>query len=87
VRFRIAQPSFVVLGLMLTPSLPQSGLLAACINISQFVIIKEAGAVSSTVVGHLKTCSIILLGWITSGNSLKDMSIVGFVLAISGIIL
>jgi solute carrier family 35 protein E3 len=65
----------------------QSGLLAACINISQFVIIKEAGAVSSTVVGHLKTCSIILLGWITSGNSLKDMSVLGFVLAISGIIL
>ncbi|KAF1824534.1 putative solute carrier family 35 member E3, partial [Dissoconium aciculare CBS 342.82] len=64
-----------------------SGLLAACINISQFVIIKEAGAVSSTVVGHLKTCSIILLGWITSSHSFKDMSVIGFILAVSGIIM
>ena len=63
-----------------------SGLLAAAINISQFVIIKEAGAVSSTVVGHLKTCSIILLGWIVSQRSLKDASLLGFVLAIGGII-
>jgi solute carrier family 35, member E3 len=33
------------------------------VNLSQFFIINDAGAVSSTVVGHLKTCLIVGLGW------------------------
>lgn len=64
----------------------KSGLLACLINLSQFVIIHEAGPVSSTVVGHFKTCSIVAMGWIVSGKSLTDGSLVGILLAIGGII-
>ena len=64
----------------------QSGLCACMINISQFYIINEAGAVSSTVVGHVKTVSIVTLGWIVGGNRAADGSVVGFLLAIVGII-
>lgn len=64
----------------------QSGILACFINLSQFLIIKEAGPVSSTVVGHSKTCLIVATGWITSGRALSDGSLVGTVMAIGGII-
>ncbi|USW54360.1 Putative sugar phosphate transporter domain-containing protein [Septoria linicola] len=63
-----------------------SGLLACLINLSQFVIINEAGPVSSTVVGHFKTCSIIAMGWMVSGKSLTDGSLLGIALAIGGIV-
>ncbi|KAF2161956.1 hypothetical protein M409DRAFT_27682 [Zasmidium cellare ATCC 36951] len=63
-----------------------SGGLACLINLSQFLIINEAGPVSSTVVGHFKTCSIIAMGWIVSGKQLRDGSLVGVVLAVGGII-
>lgn len=63
-----------------------SGLCACVINISQFYIINEAGAVSSTVVGHVKTVSIVTLGWIIGGNTAADGSVVGFLLAIAGIV-
>lgn len=64
----------------------QSGLFACVINLSQFVIINEAGPVSSTVVGHFKTCSIVAMGWIISGKPLADGSLVGIVLAVGGIV-
>lgn len=64
----------------------QSGILACLINLTQFVIVNEAGPVSSTVVGHFKTCSIIVLGWLYSGKSVKDASLLGIVLAVGGII-
>lgn len=64
----------------------QSGLFAALINMSQFFIIAQTGPVSSTVVGHLKTCSIVALGWITSGRSVGDKSVLGVFIAIGGII-
>ncbi|GIZ44368.1 hypothetical protein CKM354_000756600 [Cercospora kikuchii] len=63
-----------------------SGLLACLINLSQFVIINEAGPVSSTVVGHFKTCLVIAMGWMVSGKSLTDGSLLGIALAVGGII-
>ncbi|KAM4068029.1 eamA-like transporter family protein [Hirsutella rhossiliensis] len=63
-----------------------SGVFALLINISQFFIVAQAGAVSSTVVGHLKTCTIVVLGWIVSGRAIGDKSIIGIILAISGIV-
>ncbi|OQN97233.1 hypothetical protein B0A48_16775 [Cryoendolithus antarcticus] len=63
-----------------------SCILAVLINLSQFFIINEAGPVASTVVGHFKTCTIVVLGWIWSRKPLKDGSLVGIVLAIGGII-
>lgn len=69
-----------------TNKISQSGLLACLINLSQFVIINEAGPVSSTVVGHFKTCSIVAMGWMISKKALTDGSMVGIVMAIGGIV-
>ncbi|KAI4284990.1 MAG: hypothetical protein L6R38_001005 [Xanthoria sp. 2 TBL-2021] len=64
-----------------------SGGLAALINLSQFFIIAGAGAVSSTVVGHVKTCAIVALGWIISRRPVTDRSAFGVILAITSIIM
>ncbi|KAF3938836.1 hypothetical protein ABW19_dt0206119 [Dactylella cylindrospora] len=63
-----------------------SGGFASLINLSQFFIIAGAGAVSSTVVGHAKTCSIVMLGWMVSGRAVTDKSLLGIFMAIGGII-
>ncbi|PMD28292.1 hypothetical protein NA56DRAFT_560099 [Hyaloscypha hepaticicola] len=63
-----------------------SGLFACIINMSQFFIIAQTGPVSSTVVGHVKTCSIVALGWLTSGRAVGDKSVIGVFIAIGGII-
>ena len=65
----------------------QSGLCACLINLSQFSIIAAAGPVSSTIVGHTKTCAIVALGWIVSGRPVRDKSVHGIMLAVGGIIL
>ena len=59
---------------------------ACAINISQFFIVNGAGPVASTVVGHLKTWSIVALGWVVSGRSVGDKSILGILMAMAGII-
>lgn len=64
----------------------QSGCFASLINISQFFIVAGAGPVSSTVVGHLKTCSIVALGWMVSGRKATDKGVLGIVVALAGII-
>lgn len=64
----------------------QSGLFACLINLSQFVIINEAGPVSSTVVGHLKTVLIVALGWVYSGKAIKDWTMAGVLIAIAGML-
>lgn len=56
------------------------------INISQFYIVAQTGPVSSTVVGHVKTCTIVAVGWATSGRSVGDTAIIGVFIAIGGII-
>ncbi|KAK1826933.1 triose-phosphate transporter family-domain-containing protein [Podospora conica] len=63
-----------------------SGAFAALINISQFFIIAQTGPVSSTVVGHVKTCTIVGLGWLVSGREVGDRGVVGVVVAVGGII-
>lgn len=61
-------------------------MFAALINISQFFIIAQTGPVSSTVVGHVKTCTIVAIGWMTSGRAIGDKSILGVLVALAGII-
>ncbi|KAM7220754.1 triose-phosphate transporter [Rhypophila decipiens] len=63
-----------------------SGGFASLINISQFYIIAQTGPVSSTVVGHVKTCTIVALGWISSGRGVGDKSVLGVFVAIGGIV-
>lgn len=55
------------------------------INISQFFIIASTGPVTSTVVGHTKTCIIVLLSWASSGRTATDMSVLGLLVALAGI--
>lgn len=58
---------------------------AVLINISQFFIIAGAGPVSSTVAGHIKTCAIVMLGWIFSGKKVSNKSMFGVLVAIASI--
>jgi solute carrier family 35 protein E3 len=62
-----------------------SGLLATLVNISLFFIIERAGALTSTVVGHFKTCAIVFLGWLL-GEPMSTLSMLGMLLTISGIL-
>ncbi|RHZ64918.1 uncharacterized protein CDV56_106506 [Aspergillus thermomutatus] len=61
-----------------------SGVFASLVNLSQFYIIDLAGPVSGTVVGQLKTCIIVGLGWAFSTHPVYFQSIVGIVLALVG---
>ncbi|RKF66074.1 Solute carrier family 35 member E3 [Golovinomyces cichoracearum] len=63
-----------------------SGIFASLINMSQFFIIAQTGPVSSTVVGHVKTCSIVAIGWAISGRAVGDKALVGVFIALGGII-
>lgn len=58
---------------------------ASLVNISQFYIVAQTGPVSSTVVGHIKTCTIVGLGWILSGRAISDRSAFGVIVAVTGI--
>ncbi|KAK3176380.1 hypothetical protein OEA41_007703 [Lepraria neglecta] len=62
-----------------------SGFLAAMINVSQFFIIGTAGAVESTVVGHMKTCLIVVIGAFTGGRIITDKAALGIMLALCSI--
>lgn len=64
-----------------------SGGFAALINISQFYIVAGSGPVSSTVVGHLKTVSIVGIGWALSGRGVTDWSAIGILMTIAGIVM
>ncbi|PFH60688.1 hypothetical protein XA68_10526 [Ophiocordyceps unilateralis] len=64
-----------------------SGAFASLINMSQFFIVAHTGPVSSTVVGHVKTCTIVCIGWIVSGRSAGDRALVGVFLAMAAILL
>jgi solute carrier family 35 protein E3 len=63
-----------------------SGGFAALINISQFFIVNSSGPVTSTVVGHLKTISIVSIGWAVSGRGVTDKSALGVVMTVAGIV-
>ncbi|KAJ3346270.1 hypothetical protein HDU91_007090 [Kappamyces sp. JEL0680] len=61
-----------------------SGGFAILINMSQFFIVHGSSALTSTIVGHAKTCSIVALGWIFGGG-MSTMSLFGVSVALSGI--
>ena len=61
-----------------------SGVFAILINISQFFIIHGTSALTSTIVGHMKTCSIVALGWLFGGR-MNNMSLLGVLIALGGI--
>lgn len=63
-----------------------SGLWASLINISQFSIVARTGPVSSTVIGHVKTCTIVALGWAVGGRAVTDRAVLGVVVAFGGIV-
>ncbi|KAI5475243.1 Multidrug resistance efflux transporter EmrE [Pseudohyphozyma bogoriensis] len=63
-----------------------SGLCAVLINISQFFIVAQSSALSSTVVGHGKTCLVVAVGWMTATSAISLGSGVGIFFAIIGIV-
>ncbi|GAM85362.1 hypothetical protein ANO11243_033690 [Dothideomycetidae sp. 11243] len=63
-----------------------SGMCASLLNLSQFRVIGMAGPVAGTVVGHVKTICIVLIGWSVSGQAVSHGSIIGILVAITGIV-
>ncbi|KAI9374067.1 hypothetical protein BJX61DRAFT_344559 [Aspergillus egyptiacus] len=61
-----------------------SGILACLVNLSQFYIVDVAGAVSGAVLGQLKTCIIVGLGWVWSNHSVPRQSVAGIMMALIG---
>jgi solute carrier family 35 protein E3 len=61
-----------------------SGMFAILINMSQFYIVQGTNALTSTVVGHMKTCSILALGW-AFGAPMHIMAALGTIVAVGGI--
>ncbi|KAL5332860.1 hypothetical protein BJX70DRAFT_91660 [Aspergillus crustosus] len=61
-----------------------SGLLACMVNLSQFYIVDAAGAVSGAVIGQLKTCIIVGLGWAWSNHTVPRESVIGILIALVG---
>ncbi|PYI00552.1 integral membrane protein [Aspergillus sclerotiicarbonarius CBS 121057] len=65
-------------------SILASGIFACLVNLSQFYIIDAAGPVTSTVIGQLKTCIIVGLGWVLSDHEIMRQSIAGILMALAG---
>ncbi|RAK72032.1 TPT-domain-containing protein [Aspergillus fijiensis CBS 313.89] len=65
-------------------SILASGIMACLVNLSQFYIIDAAGPVTSTVIGQLKTCIIVGLGWILSDHVVSHQSVAGILMALTG---
>ncbi|KOC09610.1 solute transporter [Aspergillus flavus AF70] len=61
-----------------------SGVFACLVNLSGFYIIDAAGPVSSTVIGQLKTCIIVGLGWASSRHVIMGQSVLGIFMALVG---
>ncbi|KAL2867014.1 uncharacterized protein BJX67DRAFT_353706 [Aspergillus lucknowensis] len=61
-----------------------SGILACFVNLSQFYIVDAAGAVSGAVIGQLKTCIIVGLGWAWSNHPVPCESVLGIMMALIG---
>ena len=62
-----------------------SGFLASMINLSQFYVIILAGAVESTVVGHAKTCLIVIISAFTGGRIITNNAALGIMMALVSI--
>ncbi|CAG7952871.1 unnamed protein product [Penicillium nalgiovense] len=84
VPFLDAPPTTTVLSPSLYIAILASGLFACLVNVSQFAVIDAVGPVSSTVIGHLKTCTIVGLGWFLSDRSVSKQSVVGILMALLG---
>ncbi|KAJ5504762.1 hypothetical protein N7463_007636, partial [Penicillium fimorum] len=73
----VLSPSFYI-------AIIASGFFACLVNVSQFAVIDAIGPVSSTVIGHLKTCTIVGLGWFLSDHSISKQSVAGILMALLG---
>lgn len=83
--FLLCPGSAIAVGIVLTRF--QSGVCACLVNLSGFYIIDAAGPVSSTVIGQLKTCVIVGLGWASSAHVVMRQSIMGIMMALIGMAL
>lgn len=87
VPFAETLPATAGLSTSLYVSIMASGILACLVNLSQFIIIDSVGPVSSTVIGHLKTCIIVGLGWALSDRPISRGCLVGILMALTGMTL
>lgn len=77
-------PNFWVVERSILAAFIFSGILAAGLNLSQFLIIERTSAVTFNVVSNAKTVIIIVLGWYSVDQPPSRLEIMGVVLALSG---
>jgi len=61
-----------------------SGLAAAALNLSQFLIIGRMSALTFNVASNVKTIIILTYGWVSEGRILTVKDSLGIVLALGG---
>jgi len=61
-----------------------TGAFAGVINITIYFTVKELGPVSYQVYGHVKTCSILLGGFLLFGQQLDHLNILGMAITMGG---
>ena len=61
-----------------------SGFVAALINLSQFLIIGSTSVLTFNIIGIVKTCLVLVLGWWAEGKVIGLADIAGVLLAIAG---
>eukprot|EP00761_Pharyngomonas_kirbyi_P009850 gb/GECH01009868.1/.p1 GENE.gb/GECH01009868.1/~~gb/GECH01009868.1/.p1 ORF type:complete len:355 (+),score=66.84 gb/GECH01009868.1/:1-1065(+) len=61
-------------------------LLAVGVNLTGYAVLKYTSPVTFQVVGHVKTCTILFLGYFLFAKPLSDRELFGVLLAIAGLV-
>ena len=64
-----------------------SCLIAVAVNFSTFMVIGKTSPVTYQVLGHLKTCLVLLLGYTLLHDPFSYRNIVGILVAMGGMVL
>jgi solute carrier family 35 protein E3 len=77
-------PDFATVPPKILATFVLSGVLAAGLNLSQFLIIGRTSAVTFNVVSNAKNVIIIVLGWYTANHDPSFMDLAGVLMALGG---
>ena len=62
-----------------------SCLLAVWVNVSAYICIGSFSALTFQVIGHVKTATIVFVGWLIFGDVVRTQQVAGLCIAMSGI--
>jgi len=62
-------------------------MISVSVNFSTFLVLGKTSAVTYQVLGHLKTCLILALGYLVLANPFSWRNVCGILIALSGMAL